>query len=416
MLSSLAPTLPSYDDEDDGTDEWEESGLSDAQSWQDNEFSLDEAYDWDGEGFDADAAYDWRSNGFDSSDAGEWKKADFSADNASEWKEHCDADAASQWIKDGFDANDAQPWISAGFDSDRAKSWVDAGVDSAEVASDWMNNNFDPNEAVEWSDAGFKEPFIAADWRGEVARVRNLNKEDLLAIMEAGHDSQDAPMWLSVLDTVHANGEANETMSSVMDTLSGVNPSAGEEYANYYPYSKWAMLSNHGIDFDQVKYVDKLKSAVANRDEEDYGDDYEEDEDGELETAAMWVSQTQGISNGKAQVMENLILAGESIASCKPFLSSKKNAKYDASDECLARVRSARDWVRGVDEGTEVQNFDALFAVLTEDVDLPAFGRMVEKHGVRKIQSAIEQGLTTEPQIVNFLEYSGVASISEGAL
>lgn len=416
MLSSLPPSLPSHDDDEDGdSSEWDESGLSDPQSWQDNEFSLSDAYDWDGEDFDAETAWDWRNSGFDSGEAAEWKKAEFSAGDAAEWKEHADADAAVQWINDGFDVNDAQPWISAGYDSSDAKSWVDAGIDSADVASEWMNNNFDPAEAVEWMDAGFKEPFVAADWRGEASRVRNLNKEDLLTIMEAGHDAQDAPMWLSVLDTVHSHGEPNETMSSVLDTLNGVNPSAGEEYANYYPYSKWAMLSGYGIEYDQVAHVDKLRSAVANRDADEYGDDYEEDPDGELETAAMWVSQTQEISNGKAKVMENLILAGESIASCKPFLSSKARAQYDASDSCLARVRTARDWAKGLEGNEATTAFDALYAMLPEE-GLDSFVEVVNRHGIQKVQSAVSHGLTTDAQIINYLEHSGNASISEGAL
>lgn len=415
MLSSIAPSLPSYDD-DDADDDWSGEDITDAESWQANEFSLDDAYNWEGEGFDADTAYNWRANGFDSSDASEWHQQEFSADEASGWKEHCSADTARQWVNDGFDADEAQPWIAAGFDSDDAKGWSGEGFDQAETAKSWAGNGFDYNEAREWSEAGFREPDVAADWKGESSRVRNLNMDDLLAIYEAGQDSQDAPMWLSLLDTVHSHGEVNETITTVMNTMYGSNPSAGDAYSNYFPYSKWSILSGNGIDFDQVRHVDKLKNAVANRDEEEYGEDYEEDPDGDLETAAAWVSQTAEITNGKAQVIENLILAGESIQSCKPFLSSAAKEKYDSSEECLARVRAAQEWARAAEAGTESDTFDQLYTVLTKNIDIKTFGEMVETHGVTPVRSALSHGLETEAQVRNYLEHSGVSSISEGAL
>ena len=411
-LSSAAPMLSRFEeydsDEDAGYedatgfgDEWE--GVADPDSWEANSFGADDAQDWTHAGFDADDAYGWREVGFSYNDAREWVSSGFDPSDAKEWEDS------------GFDADDARTWSNAGFVAGSASEWREH-FDGAETAFNWSNEGFDPGEATEWNDAGFDDAATAGEWKSGV-RGRSVDISDLVILHENNLMAEDAPQWLAVFEAVQRTTEGkNESLQGLVHTLEGVNPSAGDAYLNIYPYSdKWRTLASAGIEWDKVKSVHAAYALIDEFQQDEYGDDYEEDEDSTLEEAARWIGQAEGFSRSKAKAINALISKGHRSSEFDVFLAHSGKIDYGDSTDSIIK---AQQWaVSGVGPDStmqeKIESFEQFYTALQsiEDMD-----EIVEKHGAAKVESAMKQGMLTGPTLRNYLDYIPVAGISEGAL
>ena len=403
-LSSTAPTLSWVsDDEDEGNGfglDWE--GINDPESWEANEFCADDAQDWSYAGFTADDAYEWRQAGFGFSEAKDWVGTGISNNDV------------KSWIDAGFDANEAQEWSN--FDPDVAAEWRNEGF-AATVAGEWSNEGFDSSEATEWHDAGFLSCHEASEWKQAFRGSRRADKDDLVFLFEHGAEADDAPNWLSLLDTVQGlEGGKDETLEGLLNVMEGVNPSAGHEYAHQFPYSHWSILANAGIEFDKVRSVRLAYSKFDENAQDNDGDDYAEDLTGNLVAAVDWIGPAEGLNRQKASVIFTLIGEGTyRPADLGVFLSSQSLINYTHGTE---DVLKAQAWaVSAVGEkgpmAEKTKLFETFYAALK---DIDGVDKMIDSHGPEKVAEAIQQGMRSEPQLRNYLENISVAGISEGAL
>ena len=412
-LSSVVPTLTRFaehgSDEDDYEEdesgfgaEWE--GVSDPDSWEANHFDADDAQDWTHAGFDADDAYGWREAGFDFNDAREWVGAGFDASESKEW-----GDA-------GFDADDAQTWNNAGFAPASASEWREH-FDGASTAFDWSNEGFDPREATEWHEAGFEDAATAGEWKSGARGRRGIEISDLVVLHENNLLAEDAPQWLAVFDAVQGTPEGKgESLQGLVHTLEGVNPSAGDAYLNIYPYSqKWRTLASAGIEWDKVKSVQKACTLIDEFQQDEYGDDYEEDEDWTLEEATKWIGQAEGFNPKKATAINALITKGHRASEFDVFLANSSRIEYDDNSDAIIKAQQWAVTVAGPDSTMQekTESFEQFYTALRSIEDMDG---IVEKHGAAKVEKAMKQGMLTGPTLRNYLDYIPVAGISEGAL
>jgi hypothetical protein len=391
-------------DEDNGFGpDWE--GVKDPESWQANEFSADDAQDWFYADFDADDAYGWRAAGFGYSEAQDWLGASFNESDAKEW------DTA------GFSADEAKLWDDRGFTADEAGEWQKEDIDSSSTAEEWNSENFDPSEASTWINAGFAEASVASEWRNGIRGNKGADLSDLLLLYKRDMDAEDSNSWLSLLDMVKSlDGGADASLDSLLDVMDGVNPSAGHEYVNNYPYSQWSILASNGIEFDKVRSVQRAYDGLDENLQNDYEDDYEEDEIGTLEEAVSWIGPVQAISRNKEDAICALI--GENKhrpADVQLFLANSSRISYD---ENTGNILKADKWAReaapaGSTLAAKTGLFEKFYVALK---GISGMDEIVEKHGAEKVEAAIHQGMLSEPQLRNFLENVQVAGISEGAL
>lgn len=409
-LNSAIPTLArfeSYDgDDEEGTDDgygpdWE--GVSDPGYWEANEFNADDAQDWHYAGFDADTAYSWKKAGFDSSDAQEWRGSFSEPDDAKEWQDA------------GFNSDEAKEWNSNGHTSESAVEWQRNDFDHASEASEWSNNGFDPGEAREWIDAGFSSADTAQEWK-EAARSGSVDKSDLLTLQKADKDAEDARSWLSLLDTVRKIEGGVSDLEGLLLVMDGVNPSAGHEYVDRFPFSQWSILASGEIEFDKVSAVQKAYSRIDENQQDEYGDDYEEDEVGNLEEAVAWIGPAQGFTSKK----ERAILALIATNNCRPsdvnlFLSNSSRLDYDTNTE---HILKANKWAQdsALESSTLYEKAEAFEEFYVALKSIESMDELVEEHGAEKVEAAMRQGMLNEVQLRNFLENIQVAEISAGAL
>lgn len=405
-LSSAAPSLASFVNEDDDDLETEDSpweDISDAESWEANDFSPNDAEDWSYAGFSSDDAHEWRAAGFGFYDAKEWSENGLTSADAKDWMDA------------GFDSDEARIWSSAGFVPDEASGWK-TEFDDATKAYEWSNEGFGPIEAVEWIDGGFKEASDAIAWKDSVRGRRGIEVSDLAVLFEHNLEPEDSVSWLSLLETVkHLDGGKDETLQSLVRVMDGVNPSAGDEYANNYPYERWQQLATAGIEFDKVAPLRRMTAVVASSDFESWGDDddFEEDEEAYFESALEWISMAQHINESKLRAIESLIRAGKKPMQASLLLSHKGNEYSNDAEHIL----SAQKWAQEVSSGKSFKEKSELFALFCEALtSIDGFDQIVAKHGVHKVEEAMYHGLRTEPQLLNYLEQIPVAGISEGAL
>lgn len=411
-LHSVAPVLSRFEEvegEEEADDssgfgpEWE--GVENPDSWEANEFSADDAQDWFYAGFDADTAYVWNDTGFSFSDAQEWSNLGF------------DQDEAKEWETAGYGADEARLWDDQGFTSESAVEWQKEDFDYPSAAVEWSGEGFDPSDAAAWRDAGFSEAGIASEWKSGSSDCRGVELSDLLILHKRGKEAEDAKSWLSLSDIVKTlDGGSGTDLEGLLDVMEGANPSAGHEYVSAYPYSQWSILASSGIEFDKVRSVQRAYDRIDENEQDEYGDDYEEDEIATLEEAVSWIGPVQGIARNKEDAICTLIGENKySPADVQLFLSSNARITYGSSTDSILK---AETWAReaapeGSTRATKVKVFDRFYLALK---NIDGMDEFVEKHGAAKVESAIHQGMLSEPQLRSFLEDLSVAGISAGAL
>lgn len=411
-LHSAIPILARFEeceseeetDEDNGYGpDWE--GITDPESWEANEFSADDSQDWSYAGFDADTAYAWKAAGFDFSDAREWSDAGFDESDAKEWQDA------------GYGADESRLWLEHNFTSEAAVEWQKEDFDYPRDAAEWSNEGFDPSEALEWKEAGFTEASVANEWKEGIRGSKSADKSDLLILHKRNKEAEDASHWLSLLDTVlRLDGGAGTDLEGLLDVMDGVNPSAGHEYANRYPYSRWNILASGGIEYDKVDAVQRAYSQIDENQQDEYGEDYEEDEVGTLEEAVSWIGPAEGFTHRKARAIIALI----SQNNCRPsdvqlFLSNGSRLNYDNDTDYILK---ADKWARDVSPAgssmkAKSEMFEKFYVALSS---INGMDEIVAKHGAEKVENAIHQGMLNEPQLRNFLDNISVSEISAGAL
>jgi hypothetical protein len=410
-LSSAIPTLSRFEEAEDDGDadnsgfgpEWE--GVSDPESWECNDFSADDAQDWAHEGFDSDDAYGWRAAGFDHAEAKEWSSS-FSVDDAREWNEG------------GFTPDVAGEWSNAGFLSDDAAEWRNEAFDDASTARSWSSEGFDPREAMQWHEGGFTDPIDASNWKDATRSRRDIEISDLAVLSEKETLPEDAPMWLAVLqDVQRLEAGKNATLEDVVDVLNGVNPSASDAYGDFRYPDQWRILARAHVEFDKVQAVQTAYQHIDDFQAEEYGDDYEEDVEGTLETAAAWIGSAEGFTWNKSQAIFALIRDGHSPSRFEVFLAnSSETLGYDKENPDA--IVKAQEWAvssTGKDAPMfeKTTTFERFYTAIREIDDMD---EIIEKHGAAKVRDAMSQGMLTGPTLRNYLDYIPVAGISEGAL